>query len=53
MSKCLHKIFKAVLNEISQALPILGESRSEASYLIPEPMKFAGGNILSEDIKKP
>ena len=35
MGKNLHKLFKAVVNEISQALPILGESGSEASYFIP------------------
>ena len=28
MGKCLHKLFKAVLNEILQVLPILGESGS-------------------------
>ena len=37
MGKGLHKLFKAVVNEISQALPILGESGSEASYFIPQP----------------
>ena len=31
MSKCLHKVFKAVVNEIFQDLPILGESGSEVS----------------------
>ena len=35
MGEGLHKVFKAVVNEISQALPILGESGSEASYFIP------------------
>ena len=34
MGKGLHKLFKAVVNEISQALPILGESGSEFSYFI-------------------
>ena len=29
MGKVLHKVFKAVVNEIFQALPILGESGSE------------------------
>ena len=29
------------VNEISQALPILGESGSEFSYFIPESRKFA------------
>ena len=41
MSKGLHKVFKAVLNDLSQDLPILGESRSEVSYFIPEPGNFS------------
>ena len=53
MRKCLHKAFKAVVNDILQELPILGKSGSEVSYFIPEPRKFAEVNILSEDIKKP
>ena len=28
MSKVLHEVFKAIVNDISQALPILGESGS-------------------------
>ena len=38
MSKGLHKLFQAVVNEISQVLPIWGESGSEVSYFIPEPI---------------
>ena len=34
MGKGLHKVFKDVVNEISQILPILGESVSEVSYFI-------------------
>ena len=41
MSKGLHEVGKAVANEILQALPIFGESWSEVSYFIPEPIKFA------------
>ena len=52
MGKGLHKVFKAVVNEISQALPILDESESEVSYFIPEPSNFAEVTRLSEDIKK-
>ena len=52
MGKCLHKLFKAVANEISKALPILGESGSEVSYFIPEPRNFAEVTIFSYDIKK-
>ena len=53
MVKGLHKLFKAVVNEISQALPILGESGSEVSYFIPKPINFSKVTILSDDIKKP
>ena len=52
MDKGLHKLFKDVANEISQALPSLGESSSEVSYSIPEPRNFSEGNRLSEDTKK-
>ena len=37
MCKVLHRVFKAVVDNISQALPILGEYGLEFSYLIPEP----------------
>ena len=40
MGKGLHKVFKAVVNELSQALPILGESGSEVYYFILEPRNF-------------
>ena len=40
MGKGLHKVFKAVVNEISQVLQILGASGSEVSYFIPEPKNF-------------
>ena len=52
MGKGLHKVFKATVNEISQVLPIFGESGSEVSYFIPEPRKFAEVNRFSYDIKK-
>ena len=35
MGKGLQKLFKAVVNELLEALPILGESGSAVSYLIP------------------
>ena len=41
MGKGLHTLFKAVVNNISQALPILGESDSEVSYFIPESRNFS------------
>ena len=53
MGKCLQNIFKAVVNDILQVLPILGESVSEVSYFIPEPRNFAEVNRLSDDINKP
>ena len=52
MGKGLHKVFKSVVNEILQVLPIWGEYGSEVSYFIPEPRKFVEVNRLSEDIKK-
>ena len=53
MGKGLHKVFKAVVNEILQVLPILGESGSEVSYFIPYPRNFGKVTRLSDDIKKP
>ena len=35
VGKGLQKLFKAVVNYISQALAILGKSVSEVSYFIP------------------
>ena len=53
MGKGLHKLFKAVVNDILQALPVLGDSSSEVSYFIPEPRNFSEVTRLSEDISKP
>ena len=53
MGKVLHKVFKAVVNNISQVLPIFGESGSEFFYFIPEPRNFAEVIRFPEDIKKP
>ena len=52
MGKGLYKVFKAVVNEILQVLPILGESGSEVYYFIPEPRKISEVTRLSEDINK-
>ena len=52
MGKGLHKFFKAVVNEISQVLPILIESRSEVSYFITDPINFAEVTRFSDDINK-
>ena len=53
MDKGLHKVFKDVVNEILQVLPIFGEHGSEVSYFIPEPRSFGETTRLSEDIKNP
>ena len=47
MGKGLHKLFKAIVDKISQGLPILGESGSEASYFITEPINSAEVKRLS------
>ena len=52
MGKILHKVFKDVVYNISQVLPILGESGSEVSYFIPETRNFSELTRLSDDIKK-
>ena len=44
MSKCLNKVFKAVVNEILQVLPTLGKSGSEVSYFIPYSRKISEVN---------
>ena len=53
MVKGLHKVFKRVVKEILQDLPILGESGSEVSYFISEPRNFAEVTRFSDEIKKP
>ena len=53
MGKGLHKFFKTIVKEISQYLPPLGESGSEISHFILEPINFAEVIKLSDDIKKP
>ena len=51
--KGLHKAFKAVVNDIYQALPILVESGSEVSYFIPEHRNATEVTRLPEDTNKP
>ena len=53
MDKGLHKLFKAVVNDISETLPVLGEFVSDLSYFITEPINFPELTRLSEDTKKP
>ena len=44
MGKGLHKLFSTVVKEIFQKLTALGESGSEVSHFIPEPINFAEVN---------
>ena len=53
MGKVLHKLFRSVVNELSEALPTLVESSSEIYYFVQEPRNFTKVTILSEDIRKP
>ena len=53
IGKLLHKVFKTVVKEIFQELPLLVESGSEVSHFIPEPRHFAEVTKLSDNIKKP
>ena len=41
MGKFSHKVFEPVINELSESLTIMGESSSEVSYFIPEPIKIS------------
>ena len=52
MGKGLQKVFQTVVNEISQYLSPLGESSSEVSHFIPEPINFAEVTKFSGDINK-
>ena len=51
MGKVLHKVFKAVVNKLNNALPYLVELGSEVSHFIPEPSKFSEVTGLPEDVK--
>ena len=53
VGKGLNKVFKTVVKNISQDLPIFGESGSEVSYFILDPRNFSEVTRLSDDIKKP
>ena len=53
MGKGLHKAFKSVVKEISQELTPLGESSSELSRFVSEPINYAEVTKSSENIKKP
>ena len=53
MGKGLHKVFSTILSEISQGMTNLGESGSEVSHFIREPINFAEVKKLSGNIRKP
>ena len=53
MGKGSHKVFKAVVKEILQKLTPVGESGSEVSHFIPEPINIAEVTTLSDNIKTP
>ena len=53
MGEGLHKVFKAVVNEILQVLSIFGESGSKICYFIPYLINFSEVTRLSDDITKP
>ena len=41
MGEILHRVFKAVVNELNNYLPTLVQSGPEVSHLIPDPRNFA------------
>ena len=53
MGKVLHKVFSTIVSDISQELTNFGESGSELSHFIPEPINFAEVTKLSKNIRKP
>ena len=46
-------MFKTVVKDISQDLPLLGEPGSEVSYFIPDTINVSEVTRLSDDINKP
>ena len=53
MGKGLHRVFSTIVSEISQELTNFGETGSEVSHFIPEPINFAEVTKLAENIRKP
>ena len=49
--KGLHNVFIDAVNELHNKLPVLGESGSEVSHLIPEPRTFSEVTRLLADVK--
>ena len=52
MRQILHKLSKAILNELNNSLPTLGYLGSKVLYFIPEPRNFAEVARLPADVKK-
>ena len=52
MGKGLHKLFKAVVNELQNAFPTLGESESEVSHFIVGSSNFSEVTSLPAYVKK-
>ena len=52
MGKCLHKLFKSVVNGINNSWHTLVESGEELSHFIPEPRNFAEATRLPAVFKK-
>ena len=52
MGNGLHQLFKTIVRDILQELPPLGESDSEVSHFIIEPINFAEVTKFSDDINK-
>ena len=48
MGKGLHRVFSTIVSEISQELTNFGETSSEVSHFIPEPINFAEVTRLVE-----
>ena len=52
MGKCLHKVLKAVVNELNNAWPNFEELGSEVWHFIPGPRNFSEVTRLTADVKK-
>ena len=51
IGRVLHKLFKAIVNELDNSLPTLVESDSEVSYFIPERSNFTKVTRLLPEVK--
>ena len=53
VGRALPTVSVSRIKEISQVFPPLGESGSQFSHFIPEPINFSEVTRLSDEIKKP